>query len=186
MQTQSRSSKSEVLAVIPARGGSKGIPRKNVLRLAGKPLIAHTIEQALGSRIVTRLVVSTDDEEISQVSLSCGAEVVRRPAQISGDEASSEAALLHVLEHLRETEDYRPDLLVFLQCTSPLTLAEDIDGTVEALRKQEADTALAVAPFHYFLWKTGPNGHAAGINHDPSVRLLRQQREAQFIETGAV
>jgi len=186
LRTQSGPSKPEVLAIIPARGGSKGIPRKNVLALAGKPLIARTIEQAKASGIVTRVVVSTDDEEISQVSLSCGAEVVRRPAEISGDEASSEAALLHVLEHLRETEGYRPDLLVFLQCTSPLTLAEDIDGTVEALRRQEADTALAVSPFHYFLWKTGPNGHAAGINHDPSVRLLRQQREAQFIETGAV
>ena len=174
------------LAIIPARGGSRGIPRKNVRLLAGKPLIAHTIEHARQARSVNRIVVSTDDPEIAAVSERYGAEVVWRPAEISGDTASSESALLHTLEYLQETEGYQPDLIVFLQCTSPLTLPEDIDGTVQALLNENADSALAVTPFHYFLWRRDEKGDAVGINHDKHVRLLRQQREPQFLETGAV
>jgi len=180
----------ECLAIIPARGGSKGIPRKNVLPLAGKPLIAYNIEQAHLAQKVSRVVVSTDDEEIAAVAQHYGAEVVRRPAEISGDTASSESALLHVLEHLHQSENYQPDLVAFLQCTSPLTLAEDIDGTIQALEDQGADTALAVIPFHYFLWRSYPGNpdgaDAIGINHDKKVRPLRQEREPQYLETGAV
>ncbi len=174
-------SKTRVLAVIPARGGSKGVPRKNVLPLAGKPLIAHNIQAALASATIDRVVVSTDDAEIAAVSRAWGAEVVDRPVELSGDAASSEAALIHVLETLAATEGYRPDILVFLQCTSPLTATEDMDATAQAVI-DGADTALAVIPFHYFLWK--PDG--TGVNHDKSVRLMRQQREAEFLETGAV
>ena len=91
-----------------------------------------------------------------------------------------------VLEHLASAEDYRPDLVAFLQCTSPLTTAQDIDGTINALIEQDADSALAVTPFHYFLWQEDASGNAVGINHDKMVRLPRQQREPQFVETGAV
>jgi N-acylneuraminate cytidylyltransferase len=174
------------LAIIPARGGSKGIPRKNVLPLAGKPLIAWTIEAAKAARRLDRVVVSTDDAEIAAVAQRFGAEVVQRPAEISGDSASSEAALLHVLGHLRESEGYQPEFLTFLQCTSPLTAAEDIDGTIAALLDEKADTAVAVTPFHYFLWRRDTSGEAVGINHDKRVRLLRQQREPEYLETGAV
>ena len=182
----SESTSVEALAAIPARGGSKGIPRKNILPLAGKPLIAHTIEQAHRAANVTRVAVSTDDPEIAAVSGRYGAEVIRRPAEISGDGASSESALLHALDHLREAEQYEPDIVVFLQCTSPLTLAEDIDGTVGALLGRNADSALAVTPFHYFLWRENEDGNAHGINHHKSVRPLRQEREPQFLETGAI
>lgn len=176
----------QCLAIIPARGGSKGIPRKNILPLLGKPLIGYNIEQARQARLVNRVVVSTDDPEIAAISRQFGAEVVWRPAEISGDTASSESALLHTLENLQQAEGYQPDLLVFLQCTSPLTRAEDIDGTIQALLDASADSALAAIPFHYFVWKTDPSGDAVGINHNKSVRPLRQQREAQFLETGAV
>lgn len=175
----------DCLAVIPARGGSKGIPRKNIRSLAGKPLIAYNIEQARRSRYISRLVVSTDDDEIAAVARQYGAEVVWRPAEISGDTASSESALLHVLESLRQGEGYLPEILVFLQCTSPLTLAEDMDGTVQALLDQDADSALAVIPFHYFLWRQTEKD-AVGINHDKRIRPLRQEREPQYLETGAV
>jgi N-acylneuraminate cytidylyltransferase len=87
---------------------------------------------------------------------------------------------------LEQTENYRPDLLVFLQCTSPLTLSADIDGTVEALLEQDADSAFAAAPFHYFVWQWDSQGSAVGINHDKRHRPRRQDREPQFIETGAV
>jgi N-acylneuraminate cytidylyltransferase len=150
------------------------------------PLIAYNVQQALRARLVNRLVVSTDDSEIAAISRQYGAEVVWRPAEISGDLASSESALLHALEHLQQTENYQPDLLVFLQCTSPLTQAEDIDGTIQALLDAQADSALAVIPFHYFLWQNDLSGNASGINHDKTVRPLRQEREPQYLETGAI
>ena len=174
------------IGIIPARGGSKGITRKNIRPLAGEPLIAHTIKCARGAKTITRVIVSTDDPEIASISEQYGAEVVWRPSEISGDDASSEPALLHVLEHLKATENYEPDLIVFLQCTSPLTSPEDIDETVNNLLENDADSAFTVTPFHYFLWKQDQNGEAIGINHDKSVRLMRQEREPQYLETGSV
>ena len=91
---------SKILAIIPARGGSKGIPRKNLQLVGGKPLLVHSIGHAWNAREITRVVVSTDDPEIAEVARTNGAEVVFRPANISGDHASSESALLHVLQHL--------------------------------------------------------------------------------------
>lgn len=176
----------ETLAIIPARGGSKGIPRKNLQLVAGKPLLVHSIQAAQQAPSVTRIVVSTDDPEIGAVAQAHGAEVVWRPAAISGDTSPSEAALLHALEHLERMENYRPNLLVFLQCTAPLTLPEDIEGTIRVLLDEEADSALAVTPFHYFLWRKDEHGNAVGINHDKRHRPLRQEREPQYLETGAV
>ena len=90
-------SEKQILAIVPARGGSKGIPGKNIIPLAGKPLLAHTLEQAHNSSVITRLTVSTDDQAIAQVAEQHGAEVIWRPADISSDTASSESALIHVL-----------------------------------------------------------------------------------------
>jgi CMP-N-acetylneuraminic acid synthetase len=104
-----------VLAVIPARGGSKRIPRKNLLKLDGKPLIGYSIAHAKRSKLVNRIVVSTEDEEIAYISKLEGAEVVWRPRELAGDAASSESALIHVVDYLEEHEKYLPDLLVFLQ-----------------------------------------------------------------------
>ena len=132
------------------------------------------------------MVVSTDDHEISAISRQRGAEVILRPVKISTDISSSELALLHALKDLHENEGYSPDLLVFLQCTSPLTLPEDIDGAVQALFDQEADSSLAVTPLHYFLYRRDHNGDAIGVNHDKRVRPLRQERDLQYLETGAV
>ncbi len=176
----------EILALIPARGGSKGIPKKNIQSLNGKPLLTYAIEAARATPSINRVVVSIDDPEIGAVAEQHGAEVVWRPAEISGDHATSESALLHALDHLRQTEGYQPELLVFLQCTSPLTLPEDIQGTIQTLLNENADSALAVIPFHYFLWKPDAAGDAIGINHDKHHRPLRQDREPQYLESGAV
>lgn len=176
----------ENLSIIPARGGSKGILGKNLSFIAGKPLIAHTIQSASQARLVNRVIVSTDCTDIGRVAQEYGAEVVWRPAELSGDTESSESALLHVLEYLEETENYKPDLTVFLQCTSPLTTSSDIDGTVQALCDEEADSAFAAVPFHYFLWRKGTEGGMEGVNHDKRVRPLRQEREPEYLETGAV
>jgi N-acylneuraminate cytidylyltransferase len=174
------------MAMIPARGGSKGIPRKNVASIAGRPLIAWTIDAARAARRVDRVVVSTDDGQIAQVARECGAEVIDRPAEISGDAASSESALLHVLEELARKEGYHPELIAFLQCTSPLTIAQDIDGTIAELRRSDADSALTVAPFHHFLWRPDEQTSAVGVNHDKSFRQRRQERSPEYLETGAV
>ncbi len=176
----------EVLAIIPARGGSKGIPRKNVLPLAGKPLIAHCIEAALAAYSVTRVVVSTDDPEIASVARRYRAEVVDRPVELATDLAKSEDALLHVLTELQSSEGYRPEIVAFLQCTSPLTVPDDIDGAIAEVLNGNADTAVAVTDFHYFIWKTDENGDGVGVNHHKLVRPMRQQREPEFLETGSV
>ena len=166
----------KTLAIIPARGGSKGIPQKNIALLLGKPLISYMIEAAQYSQHINEIVVSTEDKEIADISLKCGAQVKMRPSAISGDSSRSEDALLDVLT------EYDSDLLVFLQCTAPFTPTEDIDGTIRALLDNNADTALAATPFHYFLW----TAEGEGINHHKSKRLLRQEREPQYLEAGSI
>ncbi len=177
---------SNCIAVIPARGGSKGIPRKNLAVLAGRPLLAWCIEAALGSRRVDGVVVSTDDDEIGRAAERCGAEVVWRPEAISGDTATSESALLHVLAELERTKDTRPDFTVFMQCTSPLTTSADVDGTIDRLERDGADTAIAAVPFHHFLWRRDGLGTGVGLNHDGRVRHRRQDREPEYLEAGSV
>jgi len=176
----------DVLAIVPARGGSKGIPMKNIMPLAGKPMLAYSLHSALHTPSVTRLVVSTDNQQIADVAREYGSEIVWRPPEISGDTATSESALLHTIQQLQETENYRPDIVVFLQCTSPLTLPEDIEGTIQALISNQADSALSVTPFHYFLWGYGKDNEVVAINHDKYYRPRRQDRDPQFVETGAV
>jgi YrbI family 3-deoxy-D-manno-octulosonate 8-phosphate phosphatase len=173
------------LAIIPARGGSKGVPRKNVLPVGGLPLIAHAIRAALAAKRVTRLVVSTDDDEIARVSRRFGAEVILRPDDISGDSATSESALVHCLRTLGETEQYKPELTMLIQCTSPLTSAADLDGLVESLRAAAADSAFIAVPFHHFLWQRGADGQALGINHDGVKRKRRQELTPAYLENGA-
>jgi CMP-N-acetylneuraminic acid synthetase len=174
------------IAIIPARGGSKGIPRKNLCSLGGKPLVAHSIDAARRTRVVERVVVSTDDPEIAAVAARYGADVVWRPAALSDDTASSESALVHALEHVRAQEGYAPDLTVFLQCTTPLIVPDDIDGAVQLLHEQQADVAFAVTPTHAFIWQRGTDGAAVPVNHDPGVRLRRQELPGQYLETGAL
>lgn len=167
------------VAIIPARGGSKGLPRKNVRLLCGKPLIAWTIEAARAARCVKRVIVSTDDPEIAAVSHRFGAEVVHRPNELSTDTASSEAALIHALHHL----DIHQGVLLFLQCTSPLTLPDDIDGTAALLK--EADSAFTATPWRGFAWKRGPQG-ADPMGHSIGRRPMRQERTDEYLEVGAV
>jgi YrbI family 3-deoxy-D-manno-octulosonate 8-phosphate phosphatase len=174
------------LAIIPARGGSRGIPRKNIRNLCGKPLLAWTIEPALAASSVERVVVSTDDAEIAAVAHHSGAEVVTRPPELAGDRASSEAALLHVLDVLHKGEGYQPDAIAFMQCTSPLTMPEDIDGAVKRVMDDGYDSVVTMIPFHYFVWRETDHGQLEGVNHLATRRLLRQEREAEYLEVGAV
>lgn len=176
--------KIDVLALIPARGGSKGLPGKNIRPLRGTPLVAHSVHQALASRLVSRVFVSTDADEIAAVAREHGAGIIPRPAAISGDAASSEAALLHALDWLRDGEGWVPDLVCFLQCTSPIRAASDIDDAIERLHAEGADSLLSVSPSHRFLWRQGPDG-AEAINYDWRTRPRRQDMAPQFVENGS-
>jgi CMP-N,N'-diacetyllegionaminic acid synthase len=176
---------SGIVAIIPARGGSKGIPRKNLRKLAGKPLLAHSIERALAARRVGRVIVSTDDDEIAELAEACHAEVVRRPSEISGDTASSESALAHVLDHLRDTEGYEPELVVFLQATSPIRRPSDIDEAIHVLESQGFDSLLSVIAAHDLLWRLR-DGVAEPVNYDPAHRPRRQDSEPEFVENGSI
>jgi CMP-N-acetylneuraminic acid synthetase len=174
----------KAVAIIPARGGSKGIPNKNLKVVGGKTLIRRTIEAALKAETVGQVIVSSDSAEILAEAESVGVITAHcRPDDLSTDEASSESVLLHVLG----TMDDQPPTTVFLQCTAPLTTPEDIDGTVRALEVEQADSALAVVESHAFLWRRGLDG-ATGWNHKHNKPRGRRQdfREREYIETGSV
>lgn len=131
------------LALIPARGGSKGLPRKNVLPLDGKPMIAWTVEAALNAACIDRVVVSTDDPEIAEAARAAGAETpFVRPAALASDEASS----LSVIEHALDALDWGAGALALLQPTSPLRIASDIDAAASLLEKQRATFCVSVVP----------------------------------------
>lgn len=122
----------KVLTVIPARGGSKGIPRKNIIDFGGKPLIAWTIETAKNAEFVSRVLVSTDDPEIQQVAIDHGADSpFLRPEELSGDNVHSIHAITHTLNWLKENENYQPDAVFMLLPTSPFRISEDLDGSIK-------------------------------------------------------
>jgi CMP-N,N'-diacetyllegionaminic acid synthase len=175
-----------VCALIPARGGSKGIPRKNLRPFAGRPLLVHTIEAARRAPAVGAVVVSTDDPEIESVAREHGADVVRRPAEISGDTATSESALLHALDVLRDQEDYEPDLVAFLQATSPLRRPADVQGAIELLVHERADSLFSAFRVPGFVWRVS-GGTPRPVNYDPAARPRRQEMtEHVVIENGSI
>ena len=134
------------VAVIPARGGSKGLPRKNIADLGGKPLIAYTIEAANGSKYLDRVIFSTDDREIAEVARKWGADVpFLRPKELALDSSSAESVLQHAVKWLREKGGVSPDIVVLLLPTAPLREAVDIDRTIEEfLKHPDADSAVSV------------------------------------------
>lgn len=171
-------------AVIPARGGSKGIPAKNVQNIAGRPLIVHCISAALGSKLIDRIAVSTDDPIIAQVAKEAGAEIIWRPCDLSGDNASSESALLHAVMEWHK-QSYDPEYLVFLQCTSPMTRAQDLDGLIQHVIEEKADSSFTGTVNHRYLWSKQSDGDWYGVNHDKTIRERRQDRHKEIVENGA-
>ncbi len=176
-----------VLGIIPARGGSKSIPKKNVYPLAGKPLILWTIEAAQRSELLGRIVVSTDDEEIAEVSRGAGVEVINRPAELATDTAHTEPVLLHVLEYLRETEGYVPDVVALLQCTCPLRGADVIDAGIRKLIATGCDVVMTVAPLqHWFLAGQIGEGDRFQPEYDYQRRKFTQELPEKYSENGAL
>jgi YrbI family 3-deoxy-D-manno-octulosonate 8-phosphate phosphatase len=179
--------------VIPARGGSKGVPGKNLAPVAGVPLVVRAVRACREAVRASRVVVSTDDPGIAEVAREAGAEVVIRPAELAGDTASSESAVLHALDTLAESGGTAPEIVVLVQCTSPFLTSSDIDGVIAAVAEDGADSALTAAPFHGFVWREdglpagggGGGGGAHGVNHDSNHRARRQDRPRELLETGA-
>ncbi|MFF7156585.1 cytidylyltransferase domain-containing protein [Streptomyces sp. NPDC008139] len=153
MSDRSTTPAGSVLAVIPARGGSKGVPGKNLAPVGGVPLVARAVAACVEAGRVTAVVVSTDDPSIAEVARAAGAEVVLRPAAIAGDTATSEAAVLHAMDAHEAMSGAATDVVLLVQCTSPFITAEEVDGVAAAVLDGGADTAHTVAPFHGFIWR---------------------------------
>ncbi|MFI7124619.1 N-acetylneuraminate synthase family protein [Nonomuraea sp. NPDC050153] len=166
-----------VLAVVPARGGSAGVPLKNLALVGGVPLVTRAVRAAQRAGLVDQVVVSTDHAGIAETAREAGAIVVERPEELSGATASSESAVLHALDALGED----PEIVVLVQCTSAFIDPNDLSEAVRKVLDGEADSVVSGLPTHEFLW-TAAGG---GINHDPAVRQRRQDRDAQFRENGA-
>jgi len=145
-----------VLAIIPARGGSKRIPRKNVRLLAGKPLISYTIEAALAAKCLDRIIVSTDDEEIAEIAARCGAEIpFLRPVELAQDNTPDQPVFRHALEELKRVSGYKPEIVMNLRPTTPLKSPKTIKKVVEKILDTEADIVRSMSPVigaHHPYW----------------------------------
>ncbi len=170
----------KIVAIIPARGGSKGIKCKNLIPILGKPLLCHTINAAQESELIDKIIVSTDDKVISKVAKENGVEVILRPQTLSNDTAISEDALKHAIDTLRE-QQYIPDLIVFLQGTSPLRGSNDIDNAINYLIKEKADSLFSGSYIHGFIWEKTDKA-ITPINYNPISRKMRQHIKKTYIE----
>ncbi|NTW83458.1 MAG: acylneuraminate cytidylyltransferase family protein [Chlorobiaceae bacterium] len=174
------------VAIIPARGGSKGLKDKNIYPVAGRPLLSWTIGQALESRLVDRVFVSTDDPGIAEVARAFGAEVIDRPEEIAGDKATSESALLHAISVIDKEFGMPVGTVVFLQATSPLRKPGDIDAAIEHFRKEGADSLISVTKADDLtIWECRETEWRS-VNFDYRNRGMRQDRPSQFIENGSI
>jgi len=175
-----------IIAIIPARGGSKSIPKKNIMDFCGKPLIAWSIEQALDCALINSVYVSTDNEGIAEVSKKYGAEIIKRPAELATDTASSEQALLHAIDQIEKKNVENVDIVVFLQATSPLRASSDINNALRKFIDEGADSLFSAAILDDFLIWGKINDKFTSINYDYRNRGLRQDREKQYVENGSI
>jgi len=170
----------KIYAIIPARGGSKGIINKNLSKLAGRSLVEIGVTTCMNAKMVSRVLVSTDDGDIAKEAKRLGAEVIMRPDSISGDLSSSEEAILHALSKITD----KPDTVLFYQITNPFTRAEDIDDACNYFFKSQADSLFTATMFTHFLWHR-KDGKVLPINHNYTERAMRQKIDNCFRENGA-
>ena len=177
-----------VVSITPARGGSKGVPRKNIQDVCGKPLLAWTVEAALEAKLVDRVFVNSEDDEIRSAGLNCGAEVFSRPEEFYHDNTFQEVdrLLMWCVEELEKTGP-KIDVVVLLYATSPLRRTKHIDEAVSLITNEGYDSSLTLVEDAKYLWEVGKDGIAKPTNYDPKTRGPRQ-KEAwnQWIENKAV
>ena len=180
-----------VIGVIPARGGSVGVPLKNIHELCGKPLIYYVIKAALAAKYLRRVIVSTDHDEIARISKECGAEVpFKRPADISED-VPTEFVIQHAVRFIEEEEDRKIDIVVTLQATTPLLNSDDIDATVEKLVEEDADSAITVREVREYPWwmmRMDDKGWLEPflVRKMAGEVTVRQNLESLYVPNGAV
>ncbi|WP_424686296.1 MAG: cytidylyltransferase domain-containing protein [Halarcobacter ebronensis] len=175
----------KVLAIIPARGCSKGLPRKNIIDLAGKPLIAWTIEASLGSKYIINTIVSSDSDEILDVAKNYNSDILKRPDELATDISSSEVVVKHVLESIEEKFDY----VALLQPTSPLRDTNDIDNAFEKLFSSEANALISVCEYDNKIlkaFKENKFGYIEGISNNKYPFMRRQDLPKTYISNGAI
>ena len=179
----------KILAIIPARGGSKEIRRKNLQKLSGKPLIAHTIIAAKKTKSINKIIVSTDDKEIGKISKNNGAEVpFLRPKQISKDTSSTIEVIKHALKFLQENQSYVPDIIILLQPTSPLRTSQLITKTINTLKKSKATSVITVSKItkHPYAAYWLKNDFLKPFEKNFTKYSRRQEFPDLFFPTGAV
>ena len=172
-----------VLAVVPARGSSKRLPRKNLRLLAGRPMLAWTLDAARGAPSVSRLVVSTEDDEIAAYAVGQGVEVpTRRPAELAADDTPGIAPILHMVRWLEAAEGYRPDVVLVLQPTSPLRTAEDIEGSLRVLDEKQGEAVASVCPAPF------PSSWLKRVDRDGRLldRFAGVETDGEYVLNGAI
>ena len=176
----------KVVAIIPARGGSKGIPKKNIIPFCGHPLLAWSIGCARRCAAISAVYVSTDCPQISAIARRYGAETVQRPPELSTDTATSESALLHAVQEIEITQRGAVGAVVFLQATSPLRETDELDGALARFQADDLDSLFCAAELEDMLvWKEQA-GKLESWNYDFRNRKRRQDAtERQFVETGS-
>lgn len=177
-----------MIAIIPARGGSKGLPGKNVRPLNGKPLIAYAVEEALKAKHIERVIISTDDEDIARVAVEYGAELpFMRPAELASDTAKAVDNYIYTIGRLEEEGGKPIDSFVVLQPTSPLRIAEDIDGAVELFEQKDADSVISYCPeAHPVTWHKYLDDEGRFVNIFDDTIENRQVNRVSYYPNGAV
>lgn len=173
----------KVLGVIPARGGSKSIPLKNIKLLGGKPLIYYTIKSAQTSGVFNKLVVSSDSEEILSVARRFDVEVIKRPTEFATDTSRTEEALIHAIEYLKVKESFSPDIVVTIEPTAPFRSVQTIQKTIQAFSDSKIDSAMAVLETRSCYGKIIDGAFDYLIKNQPR---RRQEREPLYQESGTI
>lgn len=178
--------KPSIIAIIPARGESRTVPRKNIRLLNGKPLIFYTLEEARKSKHIGRIIVSTEDDDIAEIAKNCGAEVITRPEELATDEAKTIDVIFHVLNALKE-EGYTSDIVVLLQPTSPLRTVNDIDRAIELFLGSDGESVVGVSEFNSAYWSFKiEKGHLKPLFDKRYLRTMRQDLDKVYIPNGAI
>jgi len=183
----------KVLGIIPARGGSKGIPRKNLQTINGKTLLQYAIDSGQQSKYINKLIVSTEDSEIKEESVQLKCDVIERPDELAGDDVTTLAVIEHVLNYMDIKNSYFPDFIVLIQPTAPLRTSIHIDEAIEVLIKSDCDSVVSVAevPFHYHpKWQMLINKENCLVTTDnenlSKLIYQRQKLSKSFFRNGAV